>query len=116
MQSSTKLLKNQVPKSVQIDDVFEFDSRHLEDVKAVTLLFWRSKEAFEATHERSASLYDGFEVDPKRSMASQTSETRDAAQYLFGPRSPDTTLFDLKKESSEEAQNQHKLEGPPLFG
>lgn len=94
MLGESKLPKDQVPKSVQIDDVFEFDSEHLDHVKTVTLTFWRSKEAFNAMHERCPSLYDGFEVNPKDSMASHGSEARDAAGYLFGTRTPDISLFD----------------------
>lgn len=80
MQSSSKLLKNQVPKSVQIDDVFEFDPHHLEDVKSVNLIFWRSREAFDAHNKQAtSSLYDGYGVNPatanfKQSNASMTSE------------------------------------------
>lgn len=104
LQSSTKLLKDQVPKSVQIDDTFEFDADYLDDVKTVTLVFWRSKEAFDAVHQRTSSLYDGFEVNPKQSMASQTSEARDAAQYLFGPRSPEPSQLESKKDGPEQIQ------------
>ena len=58
-------MNDKVPKTVQIDDVFEFDADHLDDVKTVSLTFWRSKDAFDAVHYRTASLYDGFGVNLK---------------------------------------------------
>ena len=72
-------MTNKIPKIVSIDDVFEFDADHLDDVKTVSLTLWRSKDAFDAVHYRTTSLYDGFGVDLRRSLASQKSETRDAA-------------------------------------
>lgn len=69
MQSSPKLIKSQVPKTVQVDEVFEVSTDQLEDIQSVTLVLWKSREDFEAAYfARSESLYDGYGVDPKQSM------------------------------------------------
>lgn len=91
MMSSNNMMKcQQVPKIVHIDEVFEINSEDLEDAQSVTLILWRSREDFEASYfARTDSLYDGFGVNPKQSLASNTTTgSRDAAHYLFGSKSP----------------------------
>lgn len=67
MMSSNNMMKcQQVPKIVQIDEVFEINSEDLKDAQSVTLILWRSREDFEASYfARTDSLYDGFGVNPK---------------------------------------------------
>ena len=66
MQSSDKLMKNLVPKTIQVDEVFEINSIFLKDIETVTLTLWKSREDLEKKFfQRTESLYDGFGVDPK---------------------------------------------------
>jgi len=66
MNSASTMRSPQVPKTVQIDEVFEISSDDLEDAQSVSLTLWRSREDFEAAYfKRSESLYDGFGVNPK---------------------------------------------------
>ena len=47
MQSSDRLMKNSVPRTIQVDEVFEINSIFLKDVETVTLTLWKSREDFE---------------------------------------------------------------------
>ena len=84
-------MKNLIPKTIQVDEVFEINSDSLQDIETVNLILWKSRDDFEKAYfQRSESLYDGFGVDPKQSMTSTGS--KDAAYYLFNSKSPRESL------------------------
>lgn len=106
-----------MPKSIQIDEVFEISSELLEDVQSVKLTLWRTRDDFEAAYfSRSESLYDGFGVNPKQSIASNaTTGSKDAAHFLFESKSPRMSLQNAAKKDIDHSKN-HEDAIPQIFG
>ena len=50
MQSSDRLMKNLIPKTIQVDEVFEINSDSLQDIETVSLTLWKSRDDFEKAY------------------------------------------------------------------